>query len=224
MVSAENVGKFRAVRLRVRPRKAKRFSTVLRLLATGPDDRLTVQDLVRTFGDRAFGALMFLFAAPNLFPLMPPGASAVFGLPLIIISLQLAIGRPYLWLPRLLAEKSIRRTDLRAVMDRILPALRRVERLLSPRLVFLFGPVGDRTIGIICLAMAVILFLPIPFVNLAPALAIALFALAVLQRDGLLALVALFVSFVTVFLLVSISHALLIGMRAFFAALGLPFF
>jgi hypothetical protein len=224
MSSAEQVGEGAGVRLGARPRKARRFSTVLRMLANGPDDRLTLQDLVRNFGDRAFGALMFLFAAPNLIPLLPPGTSAIFGLPLIVISVQLAIGRPWLWLPQWLARQSFRRSDLKAVLDRVLPALRRVERLLSPRLVFLFGPVGDRTIGIICLILAVILFLPIPFVNFVPALSIALFALAIVQRDGVLALVALVFSVATIALLASLSHALWMGVRAFFAALGIYLF
>lgn len=167
---------------------------------------------------------MFIFAIPNLIPLLPPGSSAVFGLPLMVISVQLAIGRPFLWLPEVIARQAIRRSDLKRVIDAIHPWLRGLERLLSPRLAFLFGPIGDRVVGIICLVLAVILFLPIPFVNFVPALAIALFALALLQQDGLLALVAIGVSAGAVVFLISISRAFWLAITAFFVALDLSLF
>ena len=167
---------------------------------------------------------MFLFAIPNLIPLLPPGSSAVFGLPLIVISVQLAIGRRFLWLPDVLARQVLRRSDLKRVFEYILPWLRRLERLLSPRLTFLFGPIGDRAVGMVCLTMAAVLFLPIPFVNFVPALAIALFSLALLQQDGLLILVAHFVSICSIAILISISRALWLAITAFFVALDLPLF
>jgi hypothetical protein len=40
-------------------------------------------------------------------------------------------------------------------------------------------------IGVICLLLSIVLFLPIPMGNMPPAAAICLFALAILGRDGL---------------------------------------
>src|SRR5690606_38862765 len=65
------------------------------------------------------------------------------------------------------------------------PHIRRMERLLRPRLLLLTGPLGERLLALIALALAIILALPIPFGNWPPALAIVLFALALLERDGL---------------------------------------
>lgn len=194
---------------------------MLRALTEQPREQLALGELVQTFGDRSFGVLMFVFAVPNLLPLLPPGSSAVFGLPLIVISVQLAIGRQFLWLPDVLARQVVRRSDLKRIFDYVLPWLRRLERLLSPRLTFLFGPVGDRAVGVVCLLMAAVLFLPIPFVNFVPALAIALFALALLQQDGLLVLVALFVTLGAITILISVSRALWLAIAAFFVALPL---
>jgi hypothetical protein len=44
-----------------------------------------VAELLETAGDRAFGALMFVFALPNVVP-TPPGVSAALGLPLIVLA------------------------------------------------------------------------------------------------------------------------------------------
>ena len=54
------------------------FSEVLGQLAAHPSDRIAISDVLTAFGDRAFGALMLFFAAPNALP-MPPGVSAIFG-------------------------------------------------------------------------------------------------------------------------------------------------
>lgn len=47
---------------------------------------------------------------------------------------------------------------------------------------------GEQIIGLFAFMLAVVLFLPIPFGNTVPAPAIAILALAVLERDGLAAI------------------------------------
>ena len=70
----------------------QRFSEVLSGLAARPVPVISIGDVLNAFGDRAFGALMLLFAAPNMLPL-PPGMSAVLGAPLLFITAQLMLGR-----------------------------------------------------------------------------------------------------------------------------------
>src|SRR5918993_1800459 len=90
----------------VEPRQ--RFSEVLSDLAGRPAAAVSLGDVLDAFGDRAFGALMLLFAAPNMLPL-PPGLSAVLGAPLLFVTAQLMLGRPTLWMPRFICRQSIRR-------------------------------------------------------------------------------------------------------------------
>ncbi|MBB6168220.1 exopolysaccharide biosynthesis protein [Chelatococcus composti] len=166
----------------VRPRR--RFSEVLRELAAFPAERVRVADILDAFGDRAFGALMLVFAVPNVLP-MPPGVSAILGAPLLFIAAQLMLGRPALWLPRAIAERSLSRADFAAMTDKVLPYLTRFESLLQPRLTVMFNPMHDRIIGAACLILAIVLFLPIPFGNMLPAFAISAFALGLMERDGI---------------------------------------
>lgn len=174
-------------RRRGRPRQ-RRLSTLLRGLGATKAERLKVSEIIAFFGDRAIGAALFAFAAPNLIPL-PPGASALFGAPLIFIAAQLAMGRRVLWLPRALGDRSIAMADYRRLLKRGMPALRRIERLLAPRLEFLFGRVGDRLVGLVCLLLAVILFIPVPLLNWMPAFAITAFSLGIMNRDGVAGLI-----------------------------------
>lgn len=201
-----------------RTARPPRFSTVLRLLGEEPEDRISFTKLTETFGDRVFGALMFIFAVPNVLPL-PPGSSSVLGAPLLLIAAQLAVGRRTLWLPKAVRERSIARDDFRHLVGRVLPYLRWTERLLAPRLLAMFGLLGDRLIGIACLVLAAILFLPIPFGNMLPGLAISFFSLALLQRDGIAALVGWLTTAVSVGVLALVSKALWYGFVAFWHAL-----
>ena len=195
-----------------RPRP-RRLSAVLREIAGSGDERIGLDALVRAFGNRSFGAMMLLFAMPNVIPL-PPGSSAIFGVPLVIIAAQLALGRSALWLPGFLQRRSIRTADLKRIIDRILPGLRRIERLLSPRLALLFGSVGVRVIGVVCLALAIVLFLPIPGANMLPGAAIAVLSLALLQRDGVAWLVGMAAAAVSFGIVVAVSGLLWLSAKA----------
>ena len=92
-------------------------------------------------------------------------------------------------LPRSLGARTIPRDRLDATVRRVLPSLERIERLLTPRLALMFSPVGDRATAVACLALSVLLFLPIPFTSIAPAIVLTVIAFGLLQRDGAAVLV-----------------------------------
>jgi hypothetical protein len=147
-------------------------------------ERVSFGEMVDAFAARAYGPLIVLFAAPNILPVALPGISAVLGAPLILLTAQLAIGLQRPWLPGVLRRRSLARTDFARLVDRIAPRLHRVERMSRPRLLPLTGPVGKRLIGLTGLVLALIVFLPVPFGNAIPGLALVLMAVGLLGRDG----------------------------------------
>lgn len=160
------------------------LSAVLRTLAqeTGRE-RVSIGELLHALGDRALGALIFIFAFPNVLP-VPPGTSAILGAPLVFLAAQLMLGRAP-WLPSVVANRSIAHADFSALVRRVEPWLQRAEKMLRPRLAHLAQPPMEYAIGLVCLLLALILFLPIPLGNVLPALSISVLALAILERDGL---------------------------------------
>lgn len=161
----------------------RKFSQILTDIAEDDSsDRVSLADLVSAMGDRAFGALLFVFALPNILP-SPPGTSAILGIPLMFLSGQLMLGRQP-WLPQFIANRSILRADFASIVARATPWLAKAEKLLRPRLSGLVQKPAEFVIGAACLLMALTLALPIPFANSVPALTICLFALGVLERDG----------------------------------------
>lgn len=171
------------------------LSDLLLALAARTDrDRVSIQDLLLALGDRALGALIFLFAFPNVLPL-PPGTSFILGAPLVFLVGQLMLSKPP-WLPQFIGKRSMTRQDFAALVARIVPWLVRAEKLLKPRLQVLTSEVMERVIGALCLVLATLLVLPIPFGNMLPALAISFMALGLLERDGVWVVIGLVVSVV----------------------------
>jgi hypothetical protein len=163
--------------------KATLLSMLHALAQDESRDRIAVGDLLASLGDRALAALLFVFAVPNVLP-VPPGTSTILGAPLVFLAAQLAFGlRP--WLPAFIARRTMTRTDFAALVRRIGPWLARAERLLRPRATRLVSPPMEYLVGLLCLLLAVVLVLPVPLGNMLPALAISLFALGIMERDGL---------------------------------------
>ena len=172
------------------PDGSQTLSAVLLALAAQTDrERISIGDLVAALGDRALGALLFIFAFPNVLP-VPPGTSTLLGAPLIFLAAQLMLGRAP-WLPAVVSRRSLLQADFAVLVRRVVPWLQRAERLLRPRLTWAAWPPMEYALGAVCLLMALVLVLPIPLGNMLPALAISLMALAVLERDGLWALAGL---------------------------------
>lgn len=190
------------------------FSDVLHELARAEHERVSVESILKAFGDRAFGALLLVFALPNALP-MPPGTSAVLGAPLVFIAFQLMVGRQELWLPAFITNRSMKREDFATLATRVGPWIARLERLLKTRLQALTTPFADRLTGFACFVLSLILFLPIPLGNMPPAVAMTAFALGLIERDGAAVAVGWIGTMVSVLILAALSTAIGAAFRAF---------
>jgi hypothetical protein len=198
--------------------KSSSVSELLELIDAREAADVSVADILETFGNRAFGAMMFVFAAPLVLP-MPPGVSAILGAPLMFITFQWMLGRRTLWLPKALLERTMSMSDFRNLMGKLTPYLERLERRLRPRLTFMYNPLGDRIVGALCFALSIIVFLPIPFGNMLPSFAIAAFAIGGAERDGVAALIGWIAAILSFFVLAVLSKAIIAAVMAFFATL-----
>ena len=160
------------------------------LIAALPDsfvgETLSLGDLVAALRNRVFGLGILLFSIPNIFP-MPPGVPATMGAVLMLLGLQLAIGRQTIWMPGRLARYELSRDTLRKISGRSVPWIRRFEKLSRPRLDMFTGPVGARTVGATIFVLGLVLLLPFPLLgNIPPGVAASVLGLGLVERDGLL--------------------------------------
>jgi len=180
--SSFSEGGINAAPLRRRPR---RLSEVFAQLARDADGDVSIAHITDTLGGRAFAPLLVFFSAINLLPL-PPGTSAVLGLPLLIIAAQMMYGNRRTWLPEFLGKRSLTAEQFRWMMERVIPRLARLEKFIRPRYWPFWRRQGDRVVGTIALVMAISVVLPIPLGNWLPACSSALLGLSLLERDGIL--------------------------------------
>ncbi len=153
---------------------------VAEVAARIPGDRISLGDMAEAFGDRAFGLLILLLLLPSLLP----GMASVFGLPVLILGIQMGMGRRVPKLPQFIARQSIKREDLLRLASASSKWLSKVERYVKPRPGFFTSPLGDRLFGWLTAYVALMLILPGPGTNGPPAFGNIVMALGLVEHDN----------------------------------------
>ena len=155
-----------------------------------PNQVLQLGDLLSGFGQSAFGLLLFIGVLPAFIPI--PGVGGAIGGPLVIlVGVQLLVGLSRLWLPGFIARRGPHRSALITFRSLLSPWLARLEKLIRPRLhAVLDHKLALSFTGLLLILLGLLLALPIPFTNYVFGVLLLLFALALLERDGALMLVA----------------------------------
>lgn len=152
---------------------------------------VTLRQLLVLMGEQGLLLLCALLTIPFLLPVSVPGVSTVFGAATILIGTGIAMNR-IPWLPRRLLDRSLDAARLVPVLQRGARAVRRLDRVLHPRMSGLTdGATINRLNGLAIVAGGVLLCMPlgfVPFSNTLPALAILFTAAGVSERDGLFVL------------------------------------
>lgn len=153
-----------------------------------PPDTIRLQVLVETFGDEGLLLLSAMLTLIFLIPVSIPGVSTVFGAAILLVGLSRVTGRP-LWIPRRLQDKALPVARLRPGLQTSLVWMHRMERISRPhRLPRLVDGGPLRLINDLAFVFAALLLMApfglVPFSNTLPALALLLYAVGFIQRDG----------------------------------------
>jgi len=110
---------------------------------------------------------------------------------MMALALQMAAGRDQPWMP---AKFGARRLSL-ASLQRTAQGARKwfgwIEMLARPRLSVLMGPIGERVTGVLFVVFCTSILVPLPTTNTAPGIGIAIAAIGLITRDGLVLLAGL---------------------------------
>ncbi|WP_207478278.1 exopolysaccharide biosynthesis protein [Arenibaculum pallidiluteum] len=161
-----------------------------------PPARVTLGALVERLGDRAFGAFLLIVSLPNILP-VPVGVATVLEIPLLLIAVQMAMGRRRLWLPAFALRVGLSRDKADRLLQRCIGMLQRTERWVRPRLLPLTGALAERLIGALCVVLGIILVVPVPLLGWFPAFALVALALGLVERDGVMMIAGLALSVLT---------------------------
>ena len=202
-----------------RAARGRRLGEILAELSARSDPELRLGELIEAIGDRGHGLLIAAFALPNVLPVYLPGLSAVFGLPLVFVALQLVLGRHRLWLPKALLGSTISRPLIARLATSLAPWLARLERALKPRWPEVMGPVTERLVGLLAVLLGLLLSLPIPLTNIPLSAPLVLLGLALAEEDGLMLAIALALGAIVAGIVLTLSGALFLAAIAWLASL-----
>jgi hypothetical protein len=156
---------------------------------------------------QSFSVMLLMFAIAGL----APGIGTFAGLLTGITTFQMTIGRAAPFFPRLIVDHLLPVRHLHRMVPYAITALRFIERQIHPRWPGLIR-VARLPIGIVVILLSVLLIvLPIPFSNLAPAFCIAMISLAYLEQDGVVLAVSLIVGLTIVWLNSALAWDLIWG-------------
>ena len=167
----------------------KSASAVLRaVINAAKGDTITIGEIIDAFGERAFGFVLILFSLPNCVP-APPGIAGIVGTPVLIFGIQMMLGHKHPWLPRFIKRRSVSVSKFKRLIDIAEPKLQWVESFCKPRLCPLFGPLGDRLVGLFAFLVALSVLIPFPGTNFPPSIALVIASIAIMEEDGYLLIV-----------------------------------
>lgn len=161
---------------------------LLDALATGWDGaECTLGDMLDRFKERAYGVFMLI----ALLPSFVPGGGAVSGPLIILIGLQLLWHLEHPWVPRFISRRPLPRESIVKFRDRTAKLLRWLEKVSRPRTeVFIEHRAARIFTGLLLVVLGGLLALPIPGTNYVFGLILLAFAIALIERDGRLMLIA----------------------------------
>lgn len=150
-------------------------------------DRIPIRDLVAAMDSIGFGLALMIFSFGILIPLPPPFPSII-SLPLVIFSYQMAIGRKSPKLPARFEKYTVKRSVLAALVQKSSPYIRKIEKILRPRMAFMISSTAERIVGMFALIFSVSVLLPLPLSNFVPGLGVLIISFGLLGKDGLIVL------------------------------------
>jgi len=175
---------------------------------TGQHATVSISDILVSLGPRSFAPLLLAIGLIAVTPIDSiPTLPTTFGVIVFLTMGQMLIGRPALWLPRVVSRRAVSADRLDRALAWLEPYVLRCDRLIGPRLRGITQGGFLTVIALCCamLAMTMPLMELIPLVSTIPALAFTAFGIALLLHDGFAALIGFAftaITFLTLFELV----------------------
>lgn len=155
---------------------------------------VSIGDVVSAFENSSAGAIIALFGMVAAMPLIGdiPGMSILIGVLVLLVLAQVLFrsGRG-IWLPAIIADREVEEETVEKSVEKARPYVRWLDKWIRPRLKVLTEGTWPRTALVIGAAIMAVALMPmelIPSGSTLPALAIVAFGLALIARDGALAL------------------------------------
>jgi hypothetical protein len=192
------------------------LATLDRLFGGSRDSTLTLDEFLEAMQGRSYAFAILALNVPNCIPTGIPWLSTVTGAPMLLLLAQYFAGRAVPSLPRVIGRRGLSRGKLQDFLGRARRYIRWLENAVHARYEWWVTGTPRRLLLAAWSFDVLILAVPIPFDNLFPAFAILFFCFALIEDDGLMAMLGWLLTAVTV---VWTTFLLILGRAAISAAL-----
>ncbi|GAB2876538.1 exopolysaccharide biosynthesis protein [Microbulbifer echini] len=172
-------------------------------------ERVSLLLVIEVIGLRSYAPFLLVVGLILFSPLSGvPGVSTAMAVLLLLVAIQLLLGRRHVWLPQWLLNRSISKKKLIGALHWLRRPAELADHWIQPRLDFLVRRSGTYAIATTCslIALAMPLMELVPLSATTAGLALTIFGLALVAHDGLLALIAFTI---TALLSLLLAHTLL---------------
>jgi hypothetical protein len=176
-------------------RAPEQVSDQLERWLTADGDK-TLGGLIDAFGKGSFALIFVLLMAVPALPLPTGGVTHVFEVIVMLLALELIVGRRTVWLPERWRRLELSGARQEKFIATLLRRIRSLERFSRPRGRWLFGHrLSGSVFGLVVLGLALTAFLAPPFSGLdtLPSVGVVVLALGYLLADIVLAMVGLLI-------------------------------
>ena len=180
-----------------------------RLHDEAPTDHFTLGWLMGSLRKRSFGIIMLLLALVAI----APGVSILAGLLLMIPAFEMIAGQPAPVFPRRIAAHPLPTRHLAALVQRAVPVLRYLERMIRPRWPTPIAMTKRLVGAVVAILSSTLVFSPIPMSNVVPAVTIAVISLAYLEEDGILLSIALLAAIIVLTIALAAVWEMVLGAK-----------
>ncbi|HMA14375.1 MAG: exopolysaccharide biosynthesis protein [Bacteroidota bacterium] len=195
-------------------RRTMSRSLLMALRRQQPDaSAVPLGGVLTDLGNRSFGWSILLFGLVNLIP-MPIGSQMLTGLPLLLLTAQMVLGFSHVRLPGFVNRRRVSRRRFQEAVLRLRPVLRPLERVIRPRLAWLFARRSERLIGVFLFLVAIALVLPIPLSGFISAFALFITGVGLAERDGAITLLGLAIGLVALAVSTAAAITIVVGVQA----------
>lgn len=147
------------------------------------EEPMCLSDLSDRMGNHAHAMILVVLAAPELIPLTP-SIAPLLAIPMLLTAVHMGLHGERRALPQWLGRRKVPAAMIRVLRDRVAGWIGRLEGVTRRR----WPALADRArlVGWVTAGVALVLLVPLPFVNTPPAVCVILMALGLMLRDGLL--------------------------------------
>ena len=172
--------------------------TLDRLFAGPRGSVLTLDEFLAGLETRSYAFAIAALDVINVVPTGIPWLSTVTGVPMFLLVIQYFLGRSAPSLPTFVGRRGLSRGKLQDFLGRARRHIEWLENGVHPRHDWWVSGLPRRALLVTWLLLIVLLALPVPFDNLLPALAILFFCLALIEGDGIMAMLGWLFTAITV--------------------------